>query len=121
MEGQSRPLHTLKWGFVFSGQVMEDEESAEPVSSGPPRAPCQACSFSGLYAAVVESHSSPAQVRRSWMESNCWLGPLQALSQGTGQKGWTPAGLSSARPPSNFPGHVFRVSTPLEPYRNPRK
>lgn len=94
MEGQSRPLHTLKWGFVFSGQVMEDEESAEPVSSGPPRAPCQACSFSGLYAAVVESHSSPAQVRRSWMESNCWLGPLQALSQGTGQKGW--AKLSQA-------------------------
>ncbi|KAK7810151.1 hypothetical protein U0070_026774 [Myodes glareolus] len=44
---------------------MEDEESAEPVSSGPPRAPCQACSSSGLYAAVVESHSNPAQsVRR---------------------------------------------------------
>lgn len=64
MEGQSR-------GFVFSGQVMEvrNQQSLSPRVLPEPRA--RPASSSGLYAAVVENHSSPAQVRRSWMESNC--------------------------------------------------
>lgn len=56
----------LKREFVVFEQLMEDQESAGPVSSGPytEHTPKPEAS-SGLYAAVVDSLPSPAQEKRA--------------------------------------------------------
>lgn len=54
MEGRILSLHTLKRESVVFEQLMEDEESVEPVSPHPYTEPApKPEASSGLYAAVV--------------------------------------------------------------------
>jgi hypothetical protein len=102
---------------------MGGQESAEPVSPGPYTEPALRLPLASM---LQWWKVTPAQHRRGEQLLTGALGVSHSLPAGPGrghrtEKCWVPSRLSSARPPSNFPAHVFRASTPLELHRSPIK